>query len=58
MRYRRYSFIDKTVTCDVDIAITARMTKAGTLDEEFQYESVRYPILNDLPVVFRAVALR
>jgi hypothetical protein len=53
MRYRRYSFIDpKTVTCDVDIAITARMTKAGTMDEDFQYESVRYPILNDLPVVF------
>ncbi|GJJ99445.1 Gp138 family membrane-puncturing spike protein [Enterobacter cloacae complex sp. 2024EL-00215] len=46
------SFDPKTVTCDVDIAITARMTKAGTMDEDFQYESVRYPILNDLPVVF------
>ncbi|HBK3067008.1 TPA: translation initiation factor IF-2 [Escherichia coli] len=46
------SFDPETVTCDVDIAITARMTKAGTMDEDFQYESVRYPILNDLPVVF------
>lgn len=46
------SFDPETVTCDVDIAITARMTKAGTMGEDFQYESVRYPILNDLPVVF------
>lgn len=46
------SFDPETVTCDVDIAITARVTKAGTMDEDFQYESVRYPILNDLPVVF------
>lgn len=46
------SFDPETVTCDVDIAITARMTKAGTMGEDFQYESVHYPILNDLPVVF------
>ena len=46
------SFDPETVTCDVDIAITARMTKAGTMVEDFQYESVRYPILEDLPVVF------
>lgn len=46
------SFDPETVTCDVDIAITARMTKAGTMVEDFQYESVRHPILEDLPVVF------
>lgn len=46
------SFDPETVTCDVDIAITARMIKAGTVEEDFQYESVSYPILNDLPVIF------
>ncbi|HIF6263887.1 TPA: Gp138 family membrane-puncturing spike protein [Raoultella ornithinolytica] len=46
------SFDSETVTCDVDIAVTLRMTKAGTLYEDFQYEFARYPILVDLPVVF------
>lgn len=46
------SFDPETVTCDVDVAIIARMTKPGTVEEDYQYESVRYPILVDLPVVF------
>lgn len=46
------SFDPETVTCEVDVAVFARMTKPGTVEEDYQYESVRYPILTDLPVVF------
>ncbi|RJT44651.1 translation initiation factor IF-2 [Rahnella woolbedingensis] len=46
------SFDPETVTCDVDIAIIAKLTKPGTVSEDCQYESVRYPILTDLPVIF------
>ncbi|EPS7437422.1 phage baseplate assembly protein V [Citrobacter freundii] len=46
------SFDPKTVTCAVDVAIIAQVMKSGTVAEDYQYESVRYPILVDLPVVF------
>lgn len=46
------SFNPESVTCDVDIAILAKLTKAGTGSEDFQRESVSYPILVDIPVVF------
>ncbi|EFL9897436.1 translation initiation factor IF-2 [Escherichia coli] len=46
------SFDPETVTCAVDVAIIAQVMKPGTVAEDYQYESVRYPILVDLPVVF------
>lgn len=46
------SFDPETVTCEVDIAVKVNLTKAGTLYEDYQYESANYPILVDLPVIF------
>ena len=46
------SFDHKTVTCEVDIAVKVNLTKAGTLYEDYKYESADYPILVDLPVIF------